>query len=42
MRIIAGWIDEAIMNYTNEEKLVEIHAAVKEMTKKFPLYPTLA
>lgn len=42
MRTIAGWIDEAIMNYTNEAKLAEIHAAVKDLTKKFPLYPTLA
>ena len=41
MEIIAGWIDEAIVNYTNEEKLAEIKQRVRELTKKFPLYPTL-
>ena len=41
MEMIADWIDEAIVNYTNEEKLAEIKQRVKELTKKFPLYPTL-
>ncbi len=41
MRMIAAWIDEVILNYTNEEKLADIKNQVKEMTKNFPLYPTL-
>ncbi len=41
MKTIAGWIDEAILNHDNEEKLAEIKKLVKELTKKFPLYPTL-
>ncbi len=41
MKIIAGWIDEAIMNWQDEAKLAEIKQRVVEMTKKFPLYPTL-
>lgn len=41
MKIIAGWIDEAIKNYENLEKLAAIKNQVKELTKKFPLYPTL-
>ena len=41
MEIIAAWIDEAIMNHDNETKLTEIKNKVKELTKKFPLYPTL-
>lgn len=41
MEIIAGWINEAIINRANEEKLVEIKKQVIELTKKFPLYPEL-
>jgi glycine hydroxymethyltransferase len=41
MEIIAAWIDESIMNHDNETKLTEIKNKVKELTKKFPLYPTL-
>jgi len=41
MKIIAGWIDEVIMNHEDEEKLAEIKNKVEEMTKGFPLYPTL-
>ena len=41
MEIIAGWINEVIMNHDNEAKLAEIKVQVKELTKKFPLYPTL-
>jgi len=41
MKIIAGWIDEVIMNHKDEEKLAEIKTKVVEMTKGFPLYPTL-
>ena len=41
MRTIAGWIDEAIVNFKDEEKLKKIREEVKEMTKRFPLYPGL-
>jgi glycine hydroxymethyltransferase len=41
MEIIAKWIDEAIKNNDNEEKLAEIKKQVTELTKKFPLYPEL-
>ncbi len=41
MKTIAGWIDEAIMNWQDETKLAEIKQRVIEMTKKFPLYPNL-
>ena len=41
MRIIAGWIDEVIMNWQDEQKLAAIKQQVIEMTKKFPLYKTL-
>lgn len=42
MRIIAGWIDQAMQNWQNEAELQKIRAEVRELTKKFPLYPTLA
>ncbi len=38
MTIIAGFIDEAVNNYTNEEKLREIALKVEEFLAKFPLY----
>jgi glycine hydroxymethyltransferase len=41
MKQVAAWIDEAITNHQNEEKLAEIKNQVKNLTKKFPLYPTL-
>ncbi len=41
MKKIAEWIDTAIMNWQDDEKLKKIREEVKEMTKKFPLYPTL-
>ena len=41
MKIIAGWIDEVIVNHADEGKLAEIKHRVIELTKKFPLYPTL-
>ena len=41
MKIIAGWIDEAIMSWQDETKLAEIKQRVIELTQKFPLYPTL-
>ncbi len=41
MKQIAGWIDEAIMNHTNDDKLAEIKIEVKELTSLFPLYQGL-
>lgn len=41
MKQVAAWIDEAIVNFKDEVKLAEIKNAVKEMMKRFPLYPTL-
>lgn len=41
MEIIANWINEAILNWQDEEKLKNIKTQVKELTKKFPLYPEL-
>ncbi|MFA5248596.1 MAG: serine hydroxymethyltransferase [Patescibacteria group bacterium] len=35
--LIAGFIDEAIMNKDNEEKLVELKEKVKKLCQKFPL-----
>jgi len=42
MKIIAGWIDEAIMAKADETKLADLRRQVKEMTDRFPLYPDLA
>ncbi len=41
MRKIAEWIDTAILNWQDDEKLKKIREEVKELTKKFPLYPEL-
>jgi glycine hydroxymethyltransferase len=41
MKIIAGWIDEAITNWQDETILAEIKQRVRVMTQRFPLYPTL-
>ena len=41
MEIIADWINEAIENWQDENRLKEIRSRVVEMTKKFPLYPEL-
>lgn len=41
MEIIAGWINEAIINKDDEEKLTEIKKEVVKLSKKFPLYPEL-
>ncbi|PIT88354.1 MAG: serine hydroxymethyltransferase [Candidatus Magasanikbacteria bacterium CG10_big_fil_rev_8_21_14_0_10_36_32] len=38
MKIIAGWIDQVIINRQNDKKLAEIKKQVVKMTKKFPLY----
>ena len=37
MRLIAKYINDALDNKDNEEKLNEIHESVKALTKKFPL-----
>ncbi len=42
MKQIAAWIDEAIMNRADETRLKNIRSVVKEMTKRFPLYPELS
>lgn len=39
MKTVAGWINEAITNHTDEKKLAAIHAEVKELAKNFPLVP---
>lgn len=41
MKKVAEWIDEAIMNYKDDSKLSDIKTTVKELTQRFPLYPTL-
>lgn len=41
MKTIAGWIDEAITNHTDDAKLTNIKQRVIELTKNFPLYTTL-
>lgn len=42
MKQIATWIDEAIMHRLDETHLEKLRADVKEMTKRFPLYPELS
>lgn len=42
MELVADFIDRAIMNFKDEQKLREIHAEVNELSAKFPLYPELA
>ncbi len=37
MRKVAAWVDEAIRNFTNEEKLAEIRTEVKALAAQFPL-----
>src|SRR3989338_8419129 len=39
MKQIATWIDEAIEHRANEAHLEKLRTEVKEMTKRFPLYP---
>lgn len=41
MAQVAKWIDEAMLNWKDENKLISIRTEVLEMTKKFPLYPTI-
>ncbi len=42
MKQIAKWIEEAIANHTDDDRLGKIRLEVKEMTKRFPLYPDLS
>lgn len=42
MKQIGAWIDEAITHHTDDQKLAAIKAQVKELTSRFPLYPTLS
>ncbi|MFH1088904.1 MAG: serine hydroxymethyltransferase [Candidatus Uhrbacteria bacterium] len=42
MKIIAGWIDEAVMAKDDDVKLADIRRRVKELTDRFPLYPGLS
>lgn len=41
MKTIAAWIDEAIVSWQDDAKLADIKQRVVELTKNFPLYPTL-
>jgi len=41
MKTIAAWIDEVITNHKNETKLASLKTQVKELTGRFPLYPSL-
>lgn len=38
MEVIVSFIDDALMNPENEEKLSEIHDEVNDMMERFPLY----
>ena len=42
MKQIAKWIDEAISNHQNSEKLANIKNEIKNFTKQFPLYSELS
>lgn len=39
MKQIASWIDEAITNWQNDEKLASIRSQVKDLADRFELYP---
>jgi glycine hydroxymethyltransferase len=41
MRVIAGWIAQALEHRMNVPKLQQIRGQVLDMTEKFPLYPWL-
>jgi len=41
MRVIAGWIAQALEHRTDDAKLRNIRGQVLEMAEKFPLYPWL-
>jgi len=38
---IAGLIDQVLTNIQSQEKIAEVREGVKELTKRFPLYPEL-
>jgi glycine hydroxymethyltransferase len=38
MKIIGNWIADVLDDHKNETKLQKIHAQVKELCKKFPIY----
>jgi glycine hydroxymethyltransferase len=42
MKLIAEFINRAIVNNENETELAKIKGEVKELCSKFPLYPELA
>lgn len=42
MKQIAEWMNEAMVNHKDTNKLAEIHERVTEFSKQFPLYPGLA
>lgn len=41
MILIAEWIDMAITNKNNNQELENIRAEIKQLTKRFPLYPNM-
>ena len=41
MNCIAGWINRAIENSGNEQEINRIRSEVRELCKRFPLYPEL-
>jgi len=41
MSVIADFIDRALVAHTDEAKLAEIYKEVKQLMRKFPLYPPL-
>jgi glycine hydroxymethyltransferase len=42
MKLIAEWIDQAIQNHEDDEKLESIRTEVRQLALKFPLYPDLS
>jgi len=42
MKLIAEFINKALINQDNEDELKKISAEVKELCNRFPLYPNLA
>ncbi len=41
MKLIAQYIDEVLTNIQSEPKIQAVHAEVRKLTQKFPLYPEL-
>jgi glycine hydroxymethyltransferase len=41
MKLIAGWIAQALENRANTEKLTQIRHEVAELAERFPLYAYL-